>query len=237
MRRKDFVRYLWEAVLGAAKEGIPVRDLRFRHTEHGSAYMEMAMPYLNQEGPLGEKEIEVNTCDRFYEIFKDLFGPDLTEIPELRESLTNLVLHLLAENDVRRGMSREEYYKKLLAEDIRAGIYGVSVCCVFKSLSKEERETLLGGWLRSFRTGSSLIIFTDMVHKLIKNSIVYRNRACPDEILLYTGLKKTYELEQKLELLRNLFLDVHYHLEIFYAYHFGILGLDCTMETGEIAIY
>ena len=76
-----------------------------------------------------------------------------------------------------------------------------------------------------------------MVHKLIKNSIVYRNRACPDEILLYTGLKKTYELEQKLELLRNLFLDVHYHLEIFYAYHFGILGLDCTMETGEIAIY
>ena len=156
MRRKDFVRYLWEAVLGAAEEGIPVRDLRFRHTEHGSAYMEMAMPYLNQEGPLGEKEIEVNTCDRFYEIFKDLFGPDLTEIPELRESLTNLVLHLLAENDVRRGMSREEYYKKLLAEDIRAGIYGVSVCCVFKSLSKEERETLLGGWLRSFRTGSCL---------------------------------------------------------------------------------
>lgn len=231
------MRYLWEAVLGAAEEGIPVRDLRFLHTEHGSAYMEMAMPYLNQEGPLGEREIEVNTCDRFYAIFKDLFGPDLTGIPALRESLTNLVLHLLAENDVRRGMSREEYYKKLLAGDIREGIYGASVCHVFGSLPKEEQETLLGGWLQSFRTGSSLVIFTDMVHKLVKDSIVYRNRECPDEIILYTGLKKTHELEQKLRLLRNLFLDVHYHMEIFYGYHFGILGLDCTMKTDEIAIY
>lgn len=231
------MRYLWEALLGAAEEGIPVRDLRFRHTEHGSAYMEMAMPYLNQEGPLGEREIEVNTRDRFYEIFKDLFGPDLTEIPALRESLTNLVLHLLAENDVRRGMSREEYYKKLLAGDIRRGIYRVSVCHVFESFTREEQEILLGGWLRSFRAGSSLMIFTDMIRKLVKDSIVYRNRACPDEIVLYTGLKKTHELEQKLGFLRNLFLDVHYHLEIFYAYHFGILGLDCTMENDEIAIY
>ena len=47
--------YLWEAALGAAEEGMSLKDLRFRHTEHGSPWMEMAVPYLNQEGPLGEK--------------------------------------------------------------------------------------------------------------------------------------------------------------------------------------
>lgn len=229
--------YLWEAALGAAEEGVPLKELRFRHTEHGSPWMEMAVPYLNQEGPLGEKELEVNTCVRFHDIFRGMFEPDLTEIPDLRKSLTNLALHQLAENDVRRGMSREEYYKKLLAEDIRAGVYGASVRQAFENLPAAEREILLGGWLRSFRTGSSLILFSDMVYRLVKDSIVYRNRACPDEIVLYTGLKKTHELEEKLGFLRNLFLDVHYHLEIFYAYHFGILGLDCTMENDEIAIY
>lgn len=229
--------YLWEAALGAAEEGMSLKDLRFRHTEHGSPWMEMAVPYLNQEGPLGEKELEVNTCVRFHDIFRGLFEPDLTEIPDLRESLTNLVLHQLAENDVRRGMSREEYHKKLLAGDIRAGVYGTSVCQAFESLPAAEREILLGGWLRSFRTGSSLLLFADMVHRLVKDSMVYRNRACPDEILLYTERKNTRELEQKLGLLRDLFLDIPYRLEIFYVHHFGILGLDCTMAADEIAIY
>ena len=43
MRREAFVMYLWEAVLGAAEEGISPKDLRFVHSERGSAYMEMAL--------------------------------------------------------------------------------------------------------------------------------------------------------------------------------------------------
>lgn len=229
--------YLWEAVLGAQEEGILVKDLRFRHSERGSAYMEMALPYLNQESFLGERVLEVNTYCRFYDIFKDLFRPDLTEYTALREGLTNLVLHLLAENDVRRGMCREEYYKKLLKRDILKGVYGRTATDVWDNMKREEQEILLGGLLRSFRTGSSLLIFVDMVRNLIADSIIYRSKECMDEVLIYTSLKKSRILEQKLNLLQDLFLDIRYHAEIFYEVHFGIIGIDCTMKTGETAIY
>lgn len=229
--------YLWEAVLGAVEEGISVKDLRFLHSERGSAYMEMALSYLNQESSLGERELEVNTYCRFYNIFKDLFGPDLTEYKALREGLTNLALHLLAENDVHRGMCREEYYKKLLKRDILEGFYGRLARNVWNNMKREEQEMLLGGMLRSFRTGSSLLIFMDMVRGFVADSIIYRSRECTDEIVIYTSFKKTIILEQKLKLLQDLFLDIRYHTEVFYEVHFGIIGIECTMKTEETAIY
>ena len=229
--------YLWEAVLGAAEEGISPKDLRFIHSERGSAYMEMALPYLNQEGPLGKRVLEINTYCRFYDSFKDLFRPDLTEVTALRESLTNLTLHMLAENDLRRGMCREEYYKKLLKREILEGVYGRTAKSVWKSMKREEQEILLGGLLRNFRTGRSLLLFMDMVRGLVADSIIYRSRECPDDVIIYTGLKKSRMLEQKFRLLQDLFLDIRYHTEIFYEAHFGIIGIDCTMRTDETAIY
>ena len=199
--------YLWEAVLGAVEEGISVKDLRFLHSERGSAYMEMALSYLNQESSLGERELEVNTYCRFYNIFKDLFGPDLTE------------------------------YKKLLKRDILEGVYGRLARNVWNNMKREEQEMLLGGMLRSFRTGSSLLIFMDMVRGFVADSIIYRSRVCTDEIVIYTSFKKTIILEQKLKLLQDLFLDIRYHTEVFYEVHFGIIGIECTMKTEETAIY
>ncbi len=231
------MRYLWEAVLKALEEGVPPGRLRFGHARGGSAYMELACPYLNQDSLMGENEIEVNTYYRFYPIFQDLFGPEEQEAEALRESLTNLVLHMLAENDIRRGMSRDEYYKKLLAADIGKNVYGENIKEVFREMEREKQDTLLNGLIRSFRTGSSLIIFAEMIRDLIPDSIVYRSRENPDEIIVYTGRAKTYALERRMELIKELFLDIRYRLEIFYGMHFGILGLNQTMRTDEIAMY
>ena len=123
------MRYLWEVLLEAKKEQIPEERLRFVHAPQGSGYMELSLPCLNQTW-LGEEEqpedinIEVNTYYRFYDIFCEMFPPDEAEFPSLRESLTNLCLHMLAQNDIRMGMTREDYHKRLLAKEILDGNFG-----------------------------------------------------------------------------------------------------------------
>ena len=231
------MRELWEVVLEAKKEQIPLKDLRFVHEGKGSAYMELSLPFINQEELQGEKVIGVNTYCRFYSIFKHMYQPDQKEFPYLRNSLTNLILHLLAENDARRGMTKEEYYKKLLIRDIQTGVFGKEAIQVFAHMEKEEQDKLMSGWLRSNRTGSSLAIFIDMVHSLIDNSIVYHNNDFPEELLVYTSSKTTDELEQRLQFLIELFLDIQYRVEIYYEYHFGIIGMEDTMQIDEIALY
>ena len=231
------MRELWEIVLEAKKEQIPLKNLRFVHEGKGSAYMELSLPFMNQEELQGEKVIGVNTYCRFYSIFKHMYQPDQKEFLYLRNSLTNLILHLLAENDARRGMTKEEYYKKLLIRDIQSGVFGKEAIQVFAHMEKEEQDKLMSGWLRSYRTGSSLAIFIDMVHSLIDNSIVYHNNDFPEELLVYTSSKKTDELEQRLQFLIELFLDIQYRVEIYYEYHFGIIGMEDTMQIDEIALY
>lgn len=235
------MRYLWEILLAAGKEQIPEEKIRFIHAPAGSGYMELSLPCLNQ--PWLEETsqwedigVEVNTYYRFYDIFHEMFPPDPIEFSSLRESLTNLSLHMLAQNDVRMGMTREDYHKRLLAQEILEEGFGGLAKDVFLSMSRDEQETLLGGWLNSFRTGSVLPIFLDMVHGLVADSIVYHNNSYPDEILIYTGLKRERSIEQRIQLLIDTFLDIRYCTEVFYEYHFGVIGVEDTMRIDEIAI-
>lgn len=235
------MKYLWEVLLAAWEDGIPEEKLRFVHAPSGSGYMELSLPCLNQmwleeDGQTEELRIEVNTYYRFYDIFYGMFPPDETDFPALRESLTNLSLHMLARNDIRRGLTKEDYYKRLLAKEILEGGFGRNAEDVFRSMSVQDRERLLGGWLDSFQTGSALPVFLDMIHELVQDSIVYYNNEEPDELLIYTGSRNGRELEQRIRFLTDTFLDIRYHVEVFYEYHFGIIGVEETMRIDEIAI-
>lgn len=197
------MRYLWEVLLAAQEEGIPEEKLRFVHTPSGSGYMEISLPCLNQtwvdeDSDTGNRSIEVNTYYRFYDIFYNMFPPEAPEFPALRESLTNLSLHMLAQNDILRGLTKEDYHKRLLAKEILSGGFGTAAKDVFLSMNRTEQEKLLGGWLNSFRVGSALPIFLDMVHGLVADSIVYHNNECPNEVLVYTGCRKERNLEQRI---------------------------------------
>lgn len=226
--------FLWEALLCARTAQIPEQEIRFVHARHGSPCMELSLPCLNQTS-LGE-EVEVNTYYRFYAIFKDMFPPEAPEFPALRDSLTDAALHMLAQDDAMRGMTREDYHKKLLADEVMRGGFGETAVKVFGDMDKKEQEKLLSGWLNIFRVGSALPVFLDMVHGLIDDSIVYLSRENPDEILLYTGFKKEQKLEQRIAFLADTFLDIRYHVEVFYEYHFGIIEIEETMRTDQIAV-
>lgn len=226
--------YLWEALLCARLTQIPEQTIRFAHARQGSAYMELALPCLNQTWL--ENVVEVNTHYRFYSIFKDMFPPEQAEFPALRDSLTSLALHMIAQNDIMKGMTREDYYKKLLTAEVMDGSFGDLAREVFCDMNRKEQEKLLSGWLNCFRVGSALQIFLDMVHALVDDNIVYLSNKCPDEILLYTGLRQERKLEQRIRFLTDTFLDIRFHVEVFYEYHFGIMEIEETMRFNEISL-
>lgn len=100
------MNYLWEVLLGARKQGIAEDGIRFTMAKEYSAYMEVSNQFLNQKEMEEGQVVEVNPYYRFYDIFKELYQPEMKEYTRLRDSLTNLVFHQLAENDVLSGMTR-----------------------------------------------------------------------------------------------------------------------------------
>ena len=204
--------------------------------ESYSGYMEISDSFLNQKELQEELRIEVNPYYRFYDIFKDLFHPEMQEFPDLRKSLANLIFHLLAENDAMSGMTKEEYYKQFLYQNIRSGAFGRDAADTIELFKREERELILSGLLRQYQTGSSLDIFKDMAEELLPENIIYHSNENYYEILVYVGVKKEEQIVAKVELLKKLFVDLPYHVDVYYEHHFGIIGVEETMRIDEIAL-
>ena len=102
--------------------------------------------------------------------------------------------------------------------------------------TREEWGIVLSGILRQFETGSSLDLFSEMFHSLISNNIIYRSNDRPHKLMIFIGQKQTRTLEEKINFLIRIFLEIPFHAELFYEYHFGILGVEDTMMIGEIAL-
>ena len=132
----------------------------------------------------------------------------MREFLSLRESLTNLIFHVLAGNDILSGMTREEYYKKLLYQDLKNGAFGEAAAEAAALFDQRERELILSGLLRQYQTGSSLDIFNDMVEELIPQNIIYRSNENFYEILVYIGVKKEKRISGKMDFLVRMFVDL-----------------------------
>jgi len=232
------MNYLWEVYVSARRQGIPEGDIRFQKAGVCSPYMEVSCPCLNQDSleEGGGAAVEVNPYYRFYGIFKDLYHPQMTEYGKLREGLANLVFHMLAENDAMSGMTKEEYYKKLLYQDFTARLFGESMMEGMGLFDREERQVLLSGILRQYQTGSCLDIFLDMMEELIGDHIVYRSNEDFQELMVFIGQEQEKMIEAKMDFLIQMFVELPYHVDIYYGHHFGIMGIMETMEVGEMAL-
>lgn len=230
------MNYLWECMLQVMQQKIPKDHVRFQAAKQYSPYMELSLPHLNQDHIEDGKAIEVNPYYRFYEIFKNLYEPNLTDFKQLRESLTNLIFHNLSQNDLLSGMTRMEYLKKLLYKDIDSSVYGEFYKNSFSYFTRNERELILSGIIRQQQIGSSLDIFKNIATALINHIIIYHNNDNTHEILIFIGQKKNNKLERKMDFLIRMFLEIHYKVELYYEHHFGIIGVNETMVMDEMSL-
>lgn len=124
----------------------------------------------------------------------------------------------------------------MLGRSFADGDYGTDKKEAFGLFQGEDREILLEGLLTLYREGDSIELFRRVMTALIPRCIVYASNDTPYEILVYVGARQTEKLEKRVQFVIEQFLNIRYQPELYYEYHFGIIGMEETMQVGEIAI-
>lgn len=230
------MNYLWDFILRAEKAGYQETDLTFLPAQSYSPYMELSFEDLNTS-ECENSVVELNPYYRYYQIFKDLFPPGEIESLPLRMELFDILIHHLLRIDRYGGMNKEEFFIRFLRRDIEAGCLGETVKNQFEIFSLEEQKILLQQLLLLYQTGEAFGILEHTMSLFFSNCSIYRNTREKEEILLYLGEKRTEELEKRNELLLTLFLPVSATCRVYWEYHFGIIGVDQTMQMDHIQLY
>lgn len=229
------MNYIWDYIVEAEKQGIDKKELTFIPAVNYSPYMELSPVVLNST--YVSKNVEVNPYYRFCDIFKELFHPDTAVDEEFRNVLFDMVIHLLAEIDLKQGLNKREYYIRFVMKELEQGLLGMHIQRLISLLDKEEKEIIVNNILKLYQTNEALYLYIDTMKKIFKKSIIYIKAEEKEELLLYVGAKKTETSQQKVQLIQEFFLPIQFHVKIFWDYHFGMIDVDETMRINKIAIY
>ena len=103
---------LWNIVYEIKRLNIDPKFIKFTNSEEISPYMELNFENMNY---VYFKENEVNTIEvnpyfRYFEIFFRMFDENSNDLGNLRGILFNSMCHFLGELELRKGLTREDYY-------------------------------------------------------------------------------------------------------------------------------
>ena len=230
------MNYAWETALAADRMGIPREDLHFVPAEDGSPYTELVQEMINGQEP-GEAEVGINPLYRFAEIFSPLFDRNLTEYRQTREAVFRVFMQYMVCLDLRQGLSRQEYAVGFLYRDILAGIFGQEASQVMEAFDRDSLRHLLRLVLKLYRCGCSVSLFREVMRFLYPDSLVYASNDNMRELLIYVGVRETEAEQGKLGFLKGMFLPLDHKVFLFWEHHFGIIGVDETMELDNMVLF
>lgn len=241
--RKEYL-YLWYPLTSFIEKD--ERDINFIVPEKVSPYLELntkSITYLDNElEKQGIIDIEINPYMRFNGIFQYLLHSEYEEIADtnddiLRKALTNILLHLLGELDLYLGQNKKDIIVKQMTKDIVNGSFGQDMTQMFDIFKKYEKHILVDLLYDTYNSLDILEAFKKAIKKIFKHSIIYDKISSNTNLVIYINLPKTDENVKKVEFIKNLFLPVGLELDVFWEYHFGVIGVDITMMIGEIAVF
>jgi len=197
--------------------------------------MEVALDEINRQH-LDESPIEINAYYRFSAIF-DYLIDGLDEYPEYRECLYDIIMHLIAELNLREGLCRDEFYGMFLSADVRTGKFGKQFVEIFNTFEHKHIRFVVESMVRLYSVGASLTLLRAVLRQIYPRSIIYLDAVDRSELLIYIGKKETPELRRQVDFLLSLFSPFDYVRHLFWDMHFGIIGVDETMVIDEFVIY
>lgn len=230
------MNYAWEVVLQAEKNNIGRDALRFVEACNASPYMEVSVIDLNQECPEDDR-IEINPIYRLQDVFGTLFDKNIMGMEQTRNLFFDVCMHYVVQLNLREGLSREDYYCRLVEKDIRNGRYGAFAKESFLLFNETEKKTILRSYLQLLKTGNYLEEFRKILIRLYPNAYIYENNEVAYELLVYLGAYETEAERRRANFLREMFLPMQETVHWFYEHHFGIIGIDETMATDEMVIF
>ena len=231
------MNYMWHALLRGTWDGISKNDIHFIPTKVANPYREVFFSDVNKNEITKAEAIEVNALYRYASVFEQLINGALAEHEELRLKLFDILAHYISEMDLHEGLCHAVYYTKFLRGDIEHGLFGMKNAQAFEHFSSAQERIVLSGLLRTYQIGLSLKLFARLLRELYPNSIVYLDARDVREFLVYIGKKQTNELTEQVQLLCDLFIPADYDVHLFWDMHFGLIGVDETMEIGNFMMY
>lgn len=214
------------------------KDLFFKQAEEYSPYIETAFSCLNQQEVL-PGEIEVNVLWRFTHIFQELLhekNMDTEEKQILCKYMIDTFLHLLSEIDLRHGLTKEEYYARLMLRELLGGNFGKLIADKVGQLQHSYQLAFSRVLVELYRVGSSIMTFCYAVKQIFPSCMIYQNKNDYREIFVYIGREEDKDGSICVELLIKTFLSGEINCRVFWKDHFGILGVDNTMIMDRIAL-
>ncbi|MCI8316505.1 MAG: hypothetical protein HFH74_16010 [Lachnospiraceae bacterium] len=230
------MNYLWDIALRARQQGIDEKDLFFVQAQDYSPFYEQAFPCIN-ETSINDNVIELNLLYRFAEVFQEILAPDIQEMPDLNRYLIDAALHIILYIELHHGIGKRDIYILRLLYELRQGSYWQEAAQHLKAVPQKDWHRVAALLLGQIQTGSSLKKFRRGLYVIYPDAVLYQIKKDSKKLLLYLKEKKTRENEEKLLLIKDLFMPVGYDLRVFWKYHFGIVGVNDAMRFEETAVY
>ena len=227
---------VWEVARQADQCGINREKLRFVNAEAPSPYLEVNGEDLNPR-ELYETEIPVNPLYRFHAVFQKMYSFEFRGHEQIRDLLLDITMHYIVQIDLRSGMDKRSYYEKLLYTDFWEGVFGEREKKELQLFSDGQQRRVLKFLIELYQSQNYMQVFRRILKIIYPHSILYTSQDRANEVLLYIGVKRDSAEEQKVSFLTGTFLPFYTRIHLFWNHHFGIIGVDETLEIDQTILY
>lgn len=199
-----------------------------------SPYLELQAESLHGNGTYreGDAQLDVNPYVRFFSIFDPLLTPDDLGYEEFDQALSDIILHYLADLDIKMGMCKHDFYLKLLIQDLEQGTYGgLSELAAFTKMEKR----IIAEWLlRFYHTGDGPGSLSGAANALLPVCEIYIREG--EEFVFYMRQPKDEAEEKRIRFLIRLFLPLSCSCTIHWTQTYGVIGYEETMQMEDFVL-
>lgn len=199
-----------------------------------SPYLELQADSLYENGSYGDgfAHLDANPYLRFFSIFDPLLSPDDSGYDEFDTALADILLHYLADLDLKMGMSSYDFYRSFLVREMEAGVFGaLDELSAFSYMEKQEIASQL---LRFYHTGDGPGTLQNAVEALLPECRIYIREGW--EFVCYMRQPYDGTEKQRLDYLIRLFLPLSCACTVHWMQTYGVTGYDGTMRTGDFIL-
>ncbi len=227
---------VWEVVLKAKKSGYGLEELIFINSQSPSPYTESSFDFLNSDTVEG-REIEINPLYRFATQLGEIFLPDVVGYENVRAMFLDVMFHYVAVWDLRSGGDKKELRAMYILREIQEGRFLKSMRETLLELEFNKAKRIIFCLLDLYKCKDYITIFRKALKELYPKANLYIHSENLRKLILFTGVDKTKKDMERIEMLKELFLPISYEIDIFWKYHFGIIGIQESMKIGKMALY
>jgi hypothetical protein len=227
---------VWEVVLKAKKSGYGLEELIFINSQSPSPYTESSFDFLNSD-TVDDREIEINPLYRFATQLGEIFLPDVVGYENVRAMFLDVMFHYVAVWDLRSGGDKKELRAMYILNEIQEGRFLKSMRETLLELEFNKAKRIIFCLLDLYKCKDYITIFRKALKELYPKANLYIHSENLRKLILFTGVDKTKKDMERIEMLKELFLPISYETDIFWKYHFGIVGVKESMKIGKMALY